>query len=327
MADDTDTIEAPPRPVLPPGSGYTYSTQGPGDFSTTRMVGGPGGVQVPLPQNAQNFASVQGAPGPVPDPQTEMLRNVFNKLPVDQAIKAVQAAHQYQGQRLYQRLLGEGKTAAEALSAAGPLLFGGGINPTELAKFATALKPPQMNPYQQAEMDYRNKALAQQAVLARERMAQDKTKPGAMTQQQVHEMTVLGQDRNGLQKELAAIMSSSKQDPKRIDEIHSALDDIRDRQNELLGKPPVKRQSKPAPEPEKPSAVGQFMRGLTQGMVSPGMVPGTPSPAAATATPQPKTFPAAPAKEKRVAGQIYQTPQGPHKWTGKGWEPLDAPAE
>lgn len=31
---------------------------------------------------------------------------------------------------------------------------------------------------------------------------------------------------------------------------------------------------------------------------------------------------AAPPKAERKAGQVYQTPKGPHRWTGDGWEPV-----
>lgn len=41
-----------------------------------------------------------------------------------------------------------------------------------------------------------------------------------------------------------------------------------------------------------------------------------PSPAA------PASYPPAPAQADRVNGQIYQTPKGPFKWAGNGWQPL-----
>lgn len=107
MADETETEEvtpvAPPQAMPPRGTGYTYSTPGPANWQQPRTVSGPQGMPVQIPQNAQNFASVVGPPPE--DQETAAFRKMFNSLPMDQAIKAYQAAKQFQGQRVLQTKL------------------------------------------------------------------------------------------------------------------------------------------------------------------------------------------------------------------------------
>lgn len=107
MADDTEdqpvTPVAPPSQVpVPRGTGYTYSTPGPANWAQPQTVTGPAGP-VQIPQNAQNFTSIVGPPPE--DQETAAFRKMFNSLPMDQAIKAYQAAKQFQGQRVLQTKL------------------------------------------------------------------------------------------------------------------------------------------------------------------------------------------------------------------------------
>lgn len=317
MPDDTDTIQAPPSPVLPPGSGYTYSTRGPGDFRTGTMAPGPGGVSVPLPGNAQTYAAIEGAPAPREDAQSVMLRNLFNKLPVDEALKAYEAANQFQGTRIFQMKRASGASDADALMAAMPFFA---KNASAMAQMANAYKtiksaerPPQMTPYQQAEVDFRNRKLSQDAALARERLSQ----PGKLTQQQAGELKLLSTDKSGLQKALTA---SPPPDEAAAKEIKSKIDQITARQRELLGLPPVGQPKAAPPAPPKPSMARPIMAGLAAGGAASGALPMTMAPG------KPATqFPPAPTDvKKRVEGQTYQTPKGPHTWTGKGWIPYDA---
>lgn len=106
MADEEDQpvtpVAPPPQAVVPRGTGYTYSTPGPGNWQNPQTAAGPGGP-VQIPQNAQNFTSIVGPPPE--DQETAAFRKMFNSLPMDQAIKAYQAAKQFQGQRVLQSKL------------------------------------------------------------------------------------------------------------------------------------------------------------------------------------------------------------------------------
>lgn len=107
MADEEDQpvtpVAPPPQSALPRGTGYTYSTPGPGNWQNPQTVAGPANVPVQIPQNAQNFTSIVGPPPE--DQETAAFRKMFNSLPMDQAIKAYQAAKQFQGQRVLQSKL------------------------------------------------------------------------------------------------------------------------------------------------------------------------------------------------------------------------------
>ena len=106
MADEEDQpvtpVAPPPQAIVPRGTGYTYSTPGPANWQNPQTAAGPGGP-VQIPQNAQNFTSIVGPPPE--DQETAAFRKMFNSLPMDQAIKAYQAAKQFQGQRVLQSKL------------------------------------------------------------------------------------------------------------------------------------------------------------------------------------------------------------------------------
>ncbi len=81
---------------------------------------------------------------------------------VEQALKATEAAIQFQGQRRYQQLLKDGKTPAEAITAAGPMMFY--HTPQAFAPSVRALAAPPGITAQQAE----------QNAIAREKLAEVK---------------------------------------------------------------------------------------------------------------------------------------------------------
>ena len=257
MADDTQTEDQPIAPVMPPpkamppkGSGFTYSTPGPANWQNPRTVAGPQDTQVQIPQNAQNFATVSGPPPE--DQETVAFRKMFNSLPLDQAMKAYTAAKQFQGQRVLQTKLAaysaDGLAPDQALSkaltdAAGVGLFAG--SPKDLVGMAKETATASAQKFQQdlalrkLQQDKELKLRGFQNAMT---IAQARTqRPGQMTQQQTHELGILGQDKNGLQRELAQVMAMNNPDAKRIDQIHSELDKIRAKQNALVGKPEAEK--------------------------------------------------------------------------------------
>lgn len=119
----------PPRPYMsmpPRGTGYTYATPGPGDFSTTQQAGVPWGGSVTLPGNAQNFAAMQSpveAPGSSGE-YWQRFQQAYRNLPLEQAQQAISAAVKYQGMRGYQRDIESGNvTAEQALAKWAPMIF------------------------------------------------------------------------------------------------------------------------------------------------------------------------------------------------------------
>lgn len=216
MADDTDieqvTPVAPPPQSMPPrGTGYTYSTPGPANWQQPRTVSGPQGMPVQIPQNAQNFASVVGPPPE--DQETAAFRKMFNSLPMDQAIKAYQAAKQFQGQRVLQTKLAGynaaglppdqalGKALTDAASVG---LFSG--SPKELMglqhnlALATADKgKSQMERSKMIQDEMTKRAQAtQQAITERMRLKI----PGSITAQDKEALKSLDSEEKELRKDL-----------------------------------------------------------------------------------------------------------------------------
>lgn len=98
------------------------------------------------------------------------IKAAFGHLPVDQAVKAIEAAMQYQGQRGYQQDTANGMTSAQALTKWGPLLFS--RSPTGMA---TALRLS--NPNQIAPGEAMRIALAQRQQNFREQQAKNALSP------------------------------------------------------------------------------------------------------------------------------------------------------
>lgn len=94
-------VSPPPGPVLPPGAGFTYSSQGPADWSETRTFTAPGGLEIPIPRNAVNPTFFQGPPPE--DPQTVLVRKALNSVPVDQAWQAIEAAGNFLAGQAFNR--------------------------------------------------------------------------------------------------------------------------------------------------------------------------------------------------------------------------------
>jgi hypothetical protein len=162
-----------------PGVVRAPNPTGPGSFSGTGGAGTVSGFA------RQPIAAPSGAGGvPLPDMSTAY-QQAFSHLPIDQAIKAVQMATKFQGQRGYQADIQSGTPAASALAKWSPLLFGGSATgqagimraaspqmPRMLDPSVVALntaraallnrpKPaPQITPYQQGEQDDRRAKFA-----------------------------------------------------------------------------------------------------------------------------------------------------------------------
>lgn len=89
---------------------------------------------------------------------------LFREQKPDVALKAIEAAIQFQGLRGYQQALKNGEAADKAMARYGPMIFR--KTPQALGSSLKALTPPAMTPYQ-----------ASQAALAREKFNHAKTNP------------------------------------------------------------------------------------------------------------------------------------------------------
>lgn len=184
MADEEDQpvtpVAPPPQAVVPRGTGYTYSTPGPGNWQNPQTAAGPGGP-VQIPQNAQNFTSIVGPPPE--DQETAAFRKMFNSLPMDQAIKAYQAAKQFQGTRVLQTklagYLATGMKGEEATSRAM-------ADAAAVGLFST---PKEMLDLHKTLADTKGQQLQQQRQLALERLKQQ-SDLARMRQQSITERTV-----------------------------------------------------------------------------------------------------------------------------------------
>lgn len=59
-----------------------------------------------------------------PSPEEQYMRRMLENIPIAQAEKAIDTMLKFQGVRIYQQELAKGKSATEAMTAAGPMLFG-----------------------------------------------------------------------------------------------------------------------------------------------------------------------------------------------------------
>ena len=177
MADEEDQpvtpVAPPPQAVVPRGTGYTYSTPGPANWQNPQTVTGPQNIPVQIPQNAQNFTSIVGPPPE--DQETAAFRKMFNSLPMDQAIKAYQAAKQFQGQRVLQSKLA-GYSAAglppeQALSRAMTDAAAVGLfsTPKEMLDLHKGLSTATAD---KANQQFEARKLAQQAAMERTKYVQ-----------------------------------------------------------------------------------------------------------------------------------------------------------
>lgn len=285
MADEEDQpvtpVAPPPQVPVPRGTGYTYSTPGPGNWQNPQTVAGPGGP-VQIPQNAQNFTSIVGPPPE--DQETAAFRKMFNSLPMDQAIKAYQAAKQFQGQRVLQSKLA-GYSAAglppeQALSRAMTDAAAVGLfsTPKEMLDLNKTLHAAAA---ERAKADFRptefNLPSGQRMVQTRPGMYEmpkplPVEKPGAMTQKQVHEFQMLQADKSGLQKSLAGAT-----DPEQQKEVQGKIKEIADRERELLGLParvvpPPAAAVTPAKTPRNYGSMAIGALGGLAGSVAPGVM-------------------------------------------------------
>lgn len=299
MPDDTDQVDVrpPPSPAIPAGSGYTYSTQGAADWRAPVTAPGPGGVSVPLPANVQGFAAVQGAPGPSPQVQQDAamqdwMNTVFRKLPIQEAFAAIEAANKFQGQRIYQNMLNQGKSSGEALAAAGPLLFGGGSSQhlTGLANYIKALRPPPSA----TPTRFGEPGQGGWFIPGTQKMIGDKPppkpptppKPGSMTQMEMKEVDML---KDEYDKAMARFKDTPAPSDQEKAQLRESLGKIIKRRRELIGRP-----LSPADYPRAPLKATDRLPG--------------------------QSYYVPPGGPKNPKGGVYL-------WTGKQWkleEPVDA---
>lgn len=94
------------------------------------------------------------------------VRRLFEEQKPDVALKAIEAAIQYQGLRGYQQALKNGEAADKAMARYGPMIFR--KTPQAMGPAIRAMTPPVMTPYQQS-----------QANLAREKFDYSRTNTAA----------------------------------------------------------------------------------------------------------------------------------------------------
>lgn len=102
-----------------------------------------------------------GNPGVTMPDMGAGIRAAFAHLPVDQAVKAIETAMQYQGQRGYQQDTQNGMTSAQALAKWGPMLFS--RSPTGIAtalRLGQTSQVPQMTPAQVSANQIAQRSLA-----------------------------------------------------------------------------------------------------------------------------------------------------------------------
>lgn len=172
-----------PLPTVDPNSDlvpYRTSSTAPGQAPVV-TTGYAARARPPI-QPPEGFGGGVGMPN-----LDQIYQAAFSKLPVDEAVKAVDAATRYIGQRGYQRDLASGMNAAQAFAKWGPTLFkqATGIPESIERSVAPPISPQQMiqnrmaqqridmaaaaakaraeaatrmTPYQQAELELRRRA-------------------------------------------------------------------------------------------------------------------------------------------------------------------------
>ncbi len=114
-----DTSLDAPLPEVPPDSPVVpYRTSATDPNGQVRTTVGYGARARPPIQPPEGFGGGVGMPS-----LDQTYQAAFSKLPVDEAVKAVEAAVRYQGLRGYQRDLASGANAAQAFAKWGPMLF------------------------------------------------------------------------------------------------------------------------------------------------------------------------------------------------------------
>jgi len=96
-----------------------------------------------------------------------LLGEALQHLPVDEALKATEAATRYIGQRGYMRDIQSGANAAQAFAKWGPMLF---HQATGIPEAIDRSVPTPITPYQQAQLSLRKQQLAQQAANAKAKL-------------------------------------------------------------------------------------------------------------------------------------------------------------
>jgi hypothetical protein len=152
-----------PLPEVPPDSQYVpYRTSSTSPDGQVHTVVGYGARARPPIQPPDGFGGGVGMPS-----LDQTYQAAFTKLPVDDAIKAVEAATRYQGLRGYQRDLQNGSNAAQAFAKWGPMLFRTAVGIPEAIdrSIPTPITPQQLiaNRLNQAKFDAAQKAAADKA--------------------------------------------------------------------------------------------------------------------------------------------------------------------
>lgn len=120
-----------PTNAIQPGSGFTYATQGPGDWSRTIAKQLPDGTVVQIPANAVNFGAASGAPYQAPDKGVAAMNAMLSKLPMKGIADAQAATNmgiKFTALRQYQAMINAGVPEATAFRRLAPMLLGSGVN-------------------------------------------------------------------------------------------------------------------------------------------------------------------------------------------------------
>lgn len=285
------------------------------------VVGSEQGPPAPRPEPPRGVYTYTAQPYVPTDPAERAMAAMMKDVPIAQAERAVEAAMKFQGMRMYQQALREGKPSAEALAAAGPLLFGAGgmsrlqqgVTPTAAANLA----------FREKQLSYRQ----QQDKLRQDQAARGLEVRTDPTTGQQYLVTPSGQP-HFFPRQRSMDMTPA-QAAKALGEASPAA----------LAEPMPDGQTyrdflKSRLQPAAPAAPGRVTApgGISIGGISlsGGMAPMTApttlkvptvAPSIAPSATSRADFPAAPRDPKqRVKGTTYSTPKGPHVWTGEGWE-------
>ncbi len=269
----------------PPGTGYTYSTrEGPnGELinSPVTYINAPGRAPIQPPQ---------GGGMPVPD-LSGLMGAAFQHLPIDQAEKAIEMATRFVGQRGYQRDLQSGLSAEQAFAKWAPMLFHS--SPAGMAGALKAATPPQITPYQAAQI---SRTTRQDAAAAEQRRVAN-----AFREREVN--------------------VREREKPPKLATVTVPLDPLN---------PDGAKISGPADDPDVAAAVKRHEEAMKpkpavpkKGFVERAKETLGLSPANPAQTGEGDIEPAPVDKEKRVKGKKYKTGTGVHEWTGTGWKVVD----
>jgi hypothetical protein len=292
----TDVNE--PLPVVDPSSDlvpYRMTRTDPGNQPVVTTGYGPRARRPIVPPGGGGV----GAPD-----LTQLTSQAFEHLPVDQAIRAVEAATRFLGQRGYMKDLEGGANAAQAFAKWGPMLF---RNATGIPEAIDRSIPTPITPYQQAQLQFRREQAAQSQAAATAKLSADEAKAKTPKLHFGQSGEIIQQAPDGTYK----VLREATEKPEKGATVSVPLDPANPRGSKITGRaddPEVRAALKreqealnPKPEPVQPGIVDRLKSAVGLGPAS------TPAPAAPN--------PASPFKEgatirSKKDGKLYKVVNG-----------------